>query len=86
MESLNNISAVEVEPLPRAVLQAFSSQFDKSHSKAAEIPEADLSGIDTTLTRSLMPFQQHGVEYVPYTSLTAILIVVQTRPMQIRAD
>ncbi|KAG7330920.1 hypothetical protein KOW79_004889 [Hemibagrus wyckioides] len=63
MESLNNISAVEVEPLPRAVLQAFSSQFDKSHSRAAEIPEADLSGIDTTLTRSLMPFQQHGVDF-----------------------
>ncbi|KAK3569061.1 hypothetical protein QTP86_021529 [Hemibagrus guttatus] len=63
MESLNNISAVEVEPLPRAVLQAFSSQFDKSHSRAAEIPEADLSGIDTTLTRSLMPFQQHGVNF-----------------------
>ncbi|XP_060732865.1 SWI/SNF-related matrix-associated actin-dependent regulator of chromatin subfamily A-like protein 1 [Tachysurus vachellii] len=63
MESLNNISDVEVEPLPRAVLQAFSSQFETSHSRAAEIPEADLSGIDTTLTRSLMPFQLHGVNF-----------------------
>ncbi|KAB5577301.1 hypothetical protein PHYPO_G00208310 [Pangasianodon hypophthalmus] len=63
MEALNNISAVEVEPLPRAVLQAFSSQFENSHSRAAEIPEADLSGIDITLTRSLMPFQRHGVNF-----------------------
>ncbi|MCJ8732791.1 hypothetical protein PDJAM_G00215370 [Pangasius djambal] len=63
MEALNNISAVEVEPLPRAVLQAFSSQFEKSHSRAAEIPEGDLSGIDITLTRSLMPFQRHGVSF-----------------------
>ncbi|XP_053090397.1 SWI/SNF-related matrix-associated actin-dependent regulator of chromatin subfamily A-like protein 1 isoform X2 [Pangasianodon hypophthalmus] len=63
VEALNNISAVEVEPLPRAVLQAFSSQFENSHSRAAEIPEADLSGIDITLTRSLMPFQRHGVNF-----------------------
>ncbi|XP_017326401.1 SWI/SNF-related matrix-associated actin-dependent regulator of chromatin subfamily A-like protein 1 isoform X1 [Ictalurus punctatus] len=63
METLNNISDVEVEPLPRAVLQAFSSQFEKSHSRDAEIPEADLSGIDVTVTRSLMPFQQHGVNF-----------------------
>lgn len=62
VETLSNISSVEVEPLSRAVLQAFSSQFEKSHSKAAEIPEADLSGIDSTLTRSLMPFQQYGVK------------------------
>lgn len=68
VENLNSISSVEVEPLPRAVLQAFSSQFAKSDSRAAEINEADLSGIDITLTRSLMPFQQHGVKYVPYTS------------------
>lgn len=62
VETLNNISDVEVEPLPRAVLQAFSSQFEKSHTRDAEIPEADLSGIDVTVTRSLMPFQQHGVK------------------------
>uniref|UniRef100_A0A8B9KY65 SWI/SNF-related matrix-associated actin-dependent regulator of chromatin subfamily A-like protein 1 n=1 Tax=Astyanax mexicanus TaxID=7994 RepID=A0A8B9KY65_ASTMX len=63
LEALNDISAVEIEPLPRAVLQAFSSQFEQSHSKAAEVPEADLSAVDSTLTRSLMPFQQYGVNF-----------------------
>ncbi|KAI5618620.1 SWI/SNF-related matrix-associated actin-dependent regulator of chromatin subfamily A-like protein 1 [Silurus asotus] len=63
METLNDISSVEVEPLPRAVLQAFSSQLEKSHSTPPEIPEADLSGIDSSLTRSLMPFQQLGVNF-----------------------
>uniref|UniRef100_A0A8B9KY52 SWI/SNF-related matrix-associated actin-dependent regulator of chromatin subfamily A-like protein 1 n=1 Tax=Astyanax mexicanus TaxID=7994 RepID=A0A8B9KY52_ASTMX len=63
VEALNDISAVEIEPLPRAVLQAFSSQFEQSHSKAAEVPEADLSAVDSTLTRSLMPFQQYGVNF-----------------------
>ncbi|XP_053352346.1 SWI/SNF-related matrix-associated actin-dependent regulator of chromatin subfamily A-like protein 1 isoform X2 [Clarias gariepinus] len=63
LETLNNIATVEVEPLPRAVLLVFSSQFEKSLSTAAEIPEADLSSIDMTLTRSLMPFQQHGVNF-----------------------
>ncbi|XP_072541661.1 SWI/SNF-related matrix-associated actin-dependent regulator of chromatin subfamily A-like protein 1 [Salminus brasiliensis] len=63
MEALNDVSAVEIEPLPRAVLQAFSSQFEKSHSKAAEVPEADLSGVDPTLARSLMPFQLYGVNF-----------------------
>ncbi|KAI4893006.1 hypothetical protein NFI96_027330 [Prochilodus magdalenae] len=63
MEALNDIPAVEIEPLPRSVLQAFSSQFEKSQSKAAEIPEADLSGVDSTLTRSLMPFQLYGVNF-----------------------
>uniref|UniRef100_A0AAR2JMZ6 SWI/SNF-related matrix-associated actin-dependent regulator of chromatin subfamily A-like protein 1 n=1 Tax=Pygocentrus nattereri TaxID=42514 RepID=A0AAR2JMZ6_PYGNA len=63
MEALNDISAVEIEPLPRAVLQAFSSQFEKSQSKAQEIPEADLSSVDPTLTRSLMPFQLYGVNF-----------------------
>ncbi|XP_060786319.1 SWI/SNF-related matrix-associated actin-dependent regulator of chromatin subfamily A-like protein 1 isoform X2 [Neoarius graeffei] len=63
METLKSIPTVEVEPLPRAVLQAFSSQFEKSHSRAPEIPEADLSGIELTLTCSLMPFQQDGVNF-----------------------
>ncbi|XP_066542705.1 SWI/SNF-related matrix-associated actin-dependent regulator of chromatin subfamily A-like protein 1 isoform X2 [Hoplias malabaricus] len=63
MEALNDIPSVEIEPLPRAVLQVFSSQFEKSHPKDSEIPEADLSGVDSTLTRSLMPFQLHGVNF-----------------------
>ncbi|KAG9340834.1 hypothetical protein JZ751_020026 [Albula glossodonta] len=54
---------VEIEPLPRAVIQAFSSQFEKSQSRAADIPEADLSGVDPALTRCLMPFQRDGVNF-----------------------
>ncbi|XP_062862547.1 SWI/SNF-related matrix-associated actin-dependent regulator of chromatin subfamily A-like protein 1 isoform X2 [Trichomycterus rosablanca] len=63
MEALNDISAVEIEPLPRAVVQALSSQFEKTGTRPDEIPEADLSGVDPVLTRSLMPFQQHGVNF-----------------------
>uniref|UniRef100_A0AAR2KA13 SWI/SNF-related matrix-associated actin-dependent regulator of chromatin subfamily A-like protein 1 n=1 Tax=Pygocentrus nattereri TaxID=42514 RepID=A0AAR2KA13_PYGNA len=62
-EYLIQFNTVEIEPLPRAVLQAFSSQFEKSQSKAQEIPEADLSSVDPTLTRSLMPFQLYGVNF-----------------------
>uniref|UniRef100_A0A4W4H7A0 SWI/SNF-related matrix-associated actin-dependent regulator of chromatin subfamily A-like protein 1 n=1 Tax=Electrophorus electricus TaxID=8005 RepID=A0A4W4H7A0_ELEEL len=62
-ESLIHISAVEIEPLPRAVLQTFSSQFEKSQVRAADVPAADLSAVDPVLTRSLMPFQLHGVHF-----------------------
>uniref|UniRef100_A0A4W4H018 SWI/SNF-related matrix-associated actin-dependent regulator of chromatin subfamily A-like protein 1 n=1 Tax=Electrophorus electricus TaxID=8005 RepID=A0A4W4H018_ELEEL len=63
MEAVNSISAVEIEPLPRAVLQTFSSQFEKSQVRAADVPAADLSAVDPVLTRSLMPFQLHGVHF-----------------------
>ncbi|KAG5283684.1 hypothetical protein AALO_G00044800 [Alosa alosa] len=66
MEVLNGISSVEVEPLPRAVVQILSSQFEKSASRgpgAREAAEADLSEVDSTITKSLMPFQRVGVNY-----------------------
>ncbi|XP_041925990.1 SWI/SNF-related matrix-associated actin-dependent regulator of chromatin subfamily A-like protein 1 [Alosa sapidissima] len=66
MEVLNGISSVEVEPLPRAVVQILSSQFEKSASRgpgAREAAEADLSEVDATITKSLMPFQRVGVNY-----------------------
>nr|XP_006636786.2 PREDICTED: SWI/SNF-related matrix-associated actin-dependent regulator of chromatin subfamily A-like protein 1 [Lepisosteus oculatus]XP_015214755.1 PREDICTED: SWI/SNF-related matrix-associated actin-dependent regulator of chromatin subfamily A-like protein 1 [Lepisosteus oculatus]XP_015214756.1 PREDICTED: SWI/SNF-related matrix-associated actin-dependent regulator of chromatin subfamily A-like protein 1 [Lepisosteus oculatus]XP_015214757.1 PREDICTED: SWI/SNF-related matrix-associated actin-de len=63
METLSRIPAVEVEPLPRAVLQTFSPQFERSVSSLPEIPEADLSSVDSSLTRSLMPFQREGVNF-----------------------
>ncbi|XP_042565675.1 LOW QUALITY PROTEIN: SWI/SNF-related matrix-associated actin-dependent regulator of chromatin subfamily A-like protein 1 [Clupea harengus] len=66
MEVLNAISSVEVEPLPRAVVQAFSSQFEKSVSQGSEVaepPDADLSEVDATLVSSLMQFQRVGVNY-----------------------
>uniref|UniRef100_A0A671PET4 SWI/SNF-related matrix-associated actin-dependent regulator of chromatin subfamily A-like protein 1 n=1 Tax=Sinocyclocheilus anshuiensis TaxID=1608454 RepID=A0A671PET4_9TELE len=57
------LPTVEIEPLPPAVLQSFSSQFEKSESRAPVPPEADLSHVDPQVTRSLMPFQRDGVNF-----------------------
>lgn len=62
VDLLGGIAAVEVEPLPRAVIQAFSARFDGSDARSLPIPEADLSSIDPSLTSSLMPFQREGVK------------------------
>ena len=62
MDLLSRIAAVEVEPLPRAVVQAFSARFDGTEARPLQIPEADLSNIDPMLTCSLMPFQREGVK------------------------
>uniref|UniRef100_A0A8D0AHD9 SWI/SNF-related matrix-associated actin-dependent regulator of chromatin subfamily A-like protein 1 n=1 Tax=Sander lucioperca TaxID=283035 RepID=A0A8D0AHD9_SANLU len=63
MDILGGIAAVEVEPLPRAVVQAFSSRFDGTEARSLDVPEADLSSIDPVLTCSLMPFQREGVNF-----------------------
>ncbi|XP_078117856.1 SWI/SNF-related matrix-associated actin-dependent regulator of chromatin subfamily A-like protein 1 isoform X1 [Sander vitreus] len=63
LDILGGIVAVEVEPLPRAVVQAFSSRFDGTEARSLDIPEADLSSIDPSLTCSLMPFQREGVNF-----------------------
>ncbi|XP_036400529.1 SWI/SNF-related matrix-associated actin-dependent regulator of chromatin subfamily A-like protein 1 [Megalops cyprinoides] len=63
MDVLLELPLVEVEPLPRAVVQAFSSQFERSQATPSDVPEADLSAIDPVLTRSLMPFQRDGVNF-----------------------
>ncbi|XP_072253268.1 SWI/SNF-related matrix-associated actin-dependent regulator of chromatin subfamily A-like protein 1 isoform X1 [Leuresthes tenuis] len=63
MDLLSGIAAVEVEPLPRAVIQAFSARFDGTGARSLDVPEADLSSIDPTLTSSLMPFQREGVNF-----------------------
>uniref|UniRef100_A0A674NBG6 SWI/SNF-related matrix-associated actin-dependent regulator of chromatin subfamily A-like protein 1 n=1 Tax=Takifugu rubripes TaxID=31033 RepID=A0A674NBG6_TAKRU len=63
MDLLSKIAAVEVEPLPRAIVQAFSARFDGTEARSSDIPEADLSSIDPTLTCSLMPFQREGVNF-----------------------
>ncbi|KAK9968980.1 hypothetical protein ABG768_027197 [Culter alburnus] len=63
MADLNELSSVEIEPLPHAVLQSFCAQFEKSESGAPVPPEADLSHVDPQLTRSLMPFQRDGVNF-----------------------
>ncbi|XP_031155250.1 SWI/SNF-related matrix-associated actin-dependent regulator of chromatin subfamily A-like protein 1 isoform X3 [Sander lucioperca] len=63
LDILGGIAAVEVEPLPRAVVQAFSSRFDGTEARSLDVPEADLSSIDPVLTCSLMPFQREGVNF-----------------------
>lgn len=66
---LSELPTVEIEPLPPAVLQSFSAQFEKSESRAPVPPEADLSHVDPQLTRSLMPFQRDGVKCVSSTGV-----------------
>ncbi|XP_041724689.2 SWI/SNF-related matrix-associated actin-dependent regulator of chromatin subfamily A-like protein 1 isoform X2 [Coregonus clupeaformis] len=63
MDALGTIPSVEIEPLPRAVVQVFSALFEGSQTWPSEVPEADLSSIDPSLTRSLMPFQRDGVNF-----------------------
>ncbi|KAK7939531.1 hypothetical protein WMY93_002857 [Mugilogobius chulae] len=63
MDLLSGLAAVEVEPLPRAIIQAFSARFEGPQARSVAIPEADLSNIDPTLTTSLMPFQRLGVNF-----------------------
>uniref|UniRef100_A0A3P9IRJ4 SWI/SNF-related matrix-associated actin-dependent regulator of chromatin subfamily A-like protein 1 n=1 Tax=Oryzias latipes TaxID=8090 RepID=A0A3P9IRJ4_ORYLA len=63
MDLISGIAAVEVEPLPRAIIQAFAARFDGSEARPSDIPEADLSSIDPALTSSLMPFQREGVNF-----------------------
>uniref|UniRef100_A0A8C9TDG7 SWI/SNF-related matrix-associated actin-dependent regulator of chromatin subfamily A-like protein 1 n=1 Tax=Scleropages formosus TaxID=113540 RepID=A0A8C9TDG7_SCLFO len=66
MQTLASLPLVEVEPLPRAVVQAFGLQFERSHSHLPEVPDADLSSVDPTLSHSLMPFQHDGVSFAVY--------------------
>lgn len=63
MDLLSGIAAVEVEPLPRAIVQVFSASFEGPQARSSDIPEADLSNIDPTLTKSLMAFQTVGVHF-----------------------
>ena len=62
MDLLGGIAAVEVEPLPRAIIQTFFASLDGPRARSLDVPEADLSSIEPTLTSSLMPFQREGVK------------------------
>ncbi|XP_038646256.1 SWI/SNF-related matrix-associated actin-dependent regulator of chromatin subfamily A-like protein 1 [Scyliorhinus canicula] len=62
-DALSRITAVQIEPFPRGVLEIFQSQFEKSCPEPPEIPEADLSSVDSKLVDSLMPFQREGVNF-----------------------
>ncbi|XP_018408054.1 PREDICTED: SWI/SNF-related matrix-associated actin-dependent regulator of chromatin subfamily A-like protein 1 [Nanorana parkeri] len=63
IEAISRIQQVEVEPLPRCVVQAFAPQFEKTSLSRAEIPDVDLSSVDSKLVSSLMPFQREGVSF-----------------------
>ncbi|XP_073330421.1 SWI/SNF-related matrix-associated actin-dependent regulator of chromatin subfamily A-like protein 1 [Pagrus major] len=63
LDLLSGIAAVEVEPLPRAIVQTFSASFDGTEARSLDVPEADISSIDPSLTCSLMPFQREGVNF-----------------------
>uniref|UniRef100_A0A672TEZ6 SWI/SNF-related matrix-associated actin-dependent regulator of chromatin subfamily A-like protein 1 n=1 Tax=Strigops habroptila TaxID=2489341 RepID=A0A672TEZ6_STRHB len=54
--------SVEMEPLPEAVIQAFAAQVQRSTSRT-DIPDADLSVVDSKIVKSLMPFQREGVNF-----------------------
>jgi len=52
---------VDIEPLPRSVLQVFSSQI-KGKYQNSHIDDADLSKVDAIVVESLLPFQRIGVK------------------------
>ncbi|XP_009994542.1 PREDICTED: SWI/SNF-related matrix-associated actin-dependent regulator of chromatin subfamily A-like protein 1 [Chaetura pelagica] len=62
MKVLQSLVSVEVEPLPAAVIQTFAAQIQGSTSET-EIPDADLSVVDSKIVTSLMPFQREGVNF-----------------------
>ncbi|KAJ7345934.1 hypothetical protein JRQ81_001884 [Phrynocephalus forsythii] len=63
MELIKSLPEVELEPLPKPIMHAFASQFEKSVSKPEDVPEADLSGVDPQVVARLMPFQREGVNF-----------------------
>ncbi|XP_060119233.1 SWI/SNF-related matrix-associated actin-dependent regulator of chromatin subfamily A-like protein 1 [Heteronotia binoei] len=63
IELVKSLPDVEVEPLPKPIIETFAAQFEKSFLKTADIPEADLSGVDPKVVASLMPFQREGVNF-----------------------
>ncbi|XP_054064195.1 SWI/SNF-related matrix-associated actin-dependent regulator of chromatin subfamily A-like protein 1 isoform X2 [Rissa tridactyla] len=62
MEVLQRLVSVEVEPLPEAVIKTFAAQIQRSTSET-DIPDADLSVVDSEIVTSLMPFQREGVNF-----------------------
>uniref|UniRef100_A0A8C5TVD0 SWI/SNF-related matrix-associated actin-dependent regulator of chromatin subfamily A-like protein 1 n=1 Tax=Malurus cyaneus samueli TaxID=2593467 RepID=A0A8C5TVD0_9PASS len=62
MEVLLNLVSVEVEPLPEAVIKTFAARLQRSPSQT-DIPDADLSAVDSKIVTSLMPFQREGVNF-----------------------
>ncbi|XP_075789137.1 SWI/SNF-related matrix-associated actin-dependent regulator of chromatin subfamily A-like protein 1 isoform X2 [Pelodiscus sinensis] len=63
MEAVRSLPSVEVEPLPKSVIQVFAPLLDKPALSASDTPEADLSAVDSKIVLSLMPFQREGVNF-----------------------
>ncbi|NXN99728.1 SMAL1 protein, partial [Rhinopomastus cyanomelas] len=62
METLQSLVSVEVEPLPEAVVRTFAALIQRSTSQT-DIPDVDLSVVDSKVVTSLMPFQREGVNF-----------------------
>ncbi|NXS88421.1 SMAL1 protein, partial [Erpornis zantholeuca] len=62
MQELLSLKFVEVEPLPEAVIKTFAAHLQRSPSQT-DIPDADLSVVDSEIVTSLMPFQREGVNF-----------------------
>ncbi|NXC43425.1 SMAL1 protein, partial [Penelope pileata] len=63
MKAFQSLVSVEVEPLPGTVIEAFAAQIQNSTSQTMDFPDADLSGVDSKIVTSLMPFQREGVNF-----------------------
>nr|XP_010947029.1 SWI/SNF-related matrix-associated actin-dependent regulator of chromatin subfamily A-like protein 1 isoform X1 [Camelus bactrianus] len=64
IERARCLPQVQLDPLPKTLTLAFASQLEKtSLCPVANIPEADLSGVDSKLVSSLLPFQRTGVNF-----------------------
>ncbi|NXQ97357.1 SMAL1 protein, partial [Sagittarius serpentarius] len=62
MKVFQSLVSVEVEPLPEAVIQTFAAHIQRSTAQT-DIPDADLSVVDSKIVTSLMPFQREGVNF-----------------------
>nr|XP_030708513.1 SWI/SNF-related matrix-associated actin-dependent regulator of chromatin subfamily A-like protein 1 isoform X3 [Globicephala melas] len=64
MERVRCLPQVQLDPLPKTLTLAFAAQLQKtSLCPVADIPEADLSKVDSKLVSSLLPFQRAGVNF-----------------------
>ncbi|KAK9410485.1 SWI/SNF-related matrix-associated actin-dependent regulator of chromatin subfamily A-like 1 [Crotalus adamanteus] len=63
VELVKSLPELQLKPLPKPVIMAFVTQFEKSLLKSVDPPEADLVGMDPKLVTSLLPFQREGVNF-----------------------
>ncbi|KAL7991821.1 hypothetical protein Chor_016077 [Crotalus horridus] len=63
VELVKSLPELQLKPLPKPVIMAFVTQFEKSLLKSVDPLEADLVGVDPKLVTSLLPFQREGVNF-----------------------